>query len=99
VWHFIALLNKYAELENFQGIGITAFLLHADVYGQINFNYKLHYAVRSAEDIPFQPLIAKLGSNVIIYDKSKGERMNVHQILKERSWNSFVYRYAPELSL
>jgi ferredoxin len=78
------------------GIGITAFLAHVDVYSQINFNYTLHYAVRSTEDIPFKPLIEKMGSNVTIYDKSKDERMNILQILKDRTWNSFVYACGPQ---
>jgi ferredoxin-NADP reductase len=68
------------------GIGITAFLSHIHIYSQINWNYKLHYSVRSAEDIPFKALIAKMGSNIAIYDRSKGERMNILQILKDRVW-------------
>jgi len=67
-----------------------------DVYSQINWNYTLHYAIRSAEDIPFRSLIEKWRSNVVIYDKSKGERMDVLHILKERTWNSFVYACGPQ---
>ncbi|KAE8452735.1 hypothetical protein EG329_013007 [Mollisiaceae sp. DMI_Dod_QoI] len=78
------------------GIGITAFLMHADIYGQINFNYTLHYAVTSEEEIPFKPLLDKMGAKVVIYDKSKGQRMNIQEILKDRTWNSFVYACGPQ---
>jgi MOSC domain-containing protein YiiM/ferredoxin-NADP reductase len=78
------------------GIGITAFLAHFDVYDQINFNYTLHYAVRSAEDIPFKEQIEKLGSKAIIYEKAKGERMDITSILKERTWNSQIYTCGPQ---
>lgn len=82
------------------GIGITAFLMHADVYSQIGFNYTLHFAVASEEDIPFKDELRKLGSKdvgkVVVYDKSKGERMDIHKILKERVWNSFVYTCGPQ---
>lgn len=78
------------------GIGITAFLAHFDVFDQINFNYTLHYAVRSTEDIPFKDLIDKLGSKAIIYGKSQGQRMNIASILKERTWNSQVYICGPQ---
>ncbi|CZR53318.1 related to phthalate 4,5-dioxygenase oxygenase reductase subunit [Phialocephala subalpina] len=77
------------------GIGITAFLMHADIYSQINFNYTLHYAVTS-EEIPFKPLLEKMGDKVVIYDKSKGQRMDIHGILKNRTWNSFVYACGPQ---
>jgi ferredoxin len=41
-------------------------------------------------------LIEKTGSKVVIYDKSKGERMDVLQILKARPWNSMVYGCGPQ---
>jgi ferredoxin-NADP reductase len=78
------------------GIGITAFLGHINIYNQINFNNTLHYAVRSEEDIPFKNLIDKITSKVIIYDQSKGQRMNIGKILKDRVWNSQVYVCGPQ---
>lgn len=78
------------------GIGITAFLLHMDVYNQINWNWTLHFAVRSTDDIPFSDILEKYGSRVVIYNKEKGERMNVLNILKERKWNAFVYVCGPQ---
>lgn len=79
------------------GIGITAFLMHAYVYGQIAFNYTLHFAVASEEEVPFKELLGKLEKErVRIYDKSKGERMDIKGILKDRAWNSFVYACGPK---
>jgi MOSC domain-containing protein YiiM/ferredoxin-NADP reductase len=78
------------------GIGITAFFTHFDVFDQINYNYELHYAVRSAEDVPFPELFKKLGSKAIIYDKSKGERMDIPAILSHRKWNSHIYTCGPQ---
>jgi ferredoxin-NADP reductase len=78
------------------GIGITAFLSMFSIFDQINFNYKLHYAVRSAEDIPFKELIDKLGEKVIIYDRGKGERMDIAEILRTRLWNSQIYTCGPQ---
>ncbi|KUJ18055.1 PK beta-barrel-protein domain-containing protein-like protein, partial [Mollisia scopiformis] len=80
------------------GIGVTAFLMHADVYGQISFNYTLHYADSGEEEIPFKEEIGKLGDDgrVRIYDKGKRERMDIGRILRERSWNSYVYVCGPQ---
>jgi MOSC domain-containing protein YiiM/ferredoxin-NADP reductase len=78
------------------GIGITAFLAHMDVYSQINFNWKLHYAVRSADDIPFRDILEKMGDKVVIYNKEKGQRMDVLRLLQERKWNGFVYVCGPQ---
>jgi ferredoxin-NADP reductase len=78
------------------GIGITAFFTHFSVFDEINFNYHLHYAVRSADEIPFPDLLAKLGSKVTFYDKSKGERMDITAILTERKWNSQIYTCGPQ---
>jgi MOSC domain-containing protein YiiM/ferredoxin-NADP reductase len=78
------------------GIGITAFLAHMDVFNQINYNWKLHYGVRSDEDIPFKDLLEKMGDKVVIYNKEKGERMDILRILQDRKWNSFVYVCGPQ---
>lgn len=78
------------------GIGITAFLFHIDIYSQINFNYELYYAVRSADDVPYKDLLEKMGANVTIYDSSKGQRMDIPRILETRKWNSFVYVCGPQ---
>jgi ferredoxin len=51
---------------------------------------------RSAEDIPFKELIDKLGEKAIIYGRSKGERMDIAEILKTRLWNSQIYTCGPQ---
>lgn len=78
------------------GIGITAFLCTIDVYTQINFNYTLHYAVRSAEELPFKDQLAKMGKRLVIYDASKGQRMDITSLLSSRTWNSYVYVCGPD---
>jgi ferredoxin len=61
-----------------------------------NFNYELHYAVRSADDTSYKNLLEKMGTNVQIYDKSKGDRMNISKILEDHKWNSYVYVCGPQ---
>lgn len=56
---------------------------------------ELHYAVRISDDAAFRLLLNKLGATVQIYDKSKGERMIIDQILGDRLWNSQVYACRP----
>jgi MOSC domain-containing protein YiiM/ferredoxin-NADP reductase len=78
------------------GIGITAFPAMMKRFEDINYNYELHYCVRSAEDVAFRKRMEELGDKVRIYDKSKGERLNVGRLLKERKWNSHVYICGPQ---
>jgi ferredoxin-NADP reductase len=78
------------------GVGITAFLMHMDVYSQINFNYTLHYAVRSSDEIAFSEKLGEMGEKVVVYDKQKGERMDVRSILENRTWNSYIYVCGPD---
>ncbi|KAL2071240.1 hypothetical protein VTL71DRAFT_12475 [Oculimacula yallundae] len=79
------------------GIGITAFLGHVDIYDKINFNYTLHFAVRSLEEVPFREKILEMRSRgrVVLYQGDKGERMDIEEILRKRPWGSFVYTCGP----
>ncbi|KAJ4288537.1 hypothetical protein N0V90_011774 [Kalmusia sp. IMI 367209] len=77
------------------GIGITAFLWLIEEMVSINLNVELHYAVRSAEEIPFRSKLNGFGERVVVYDKSKGQRMNVDSIVKNMPWNSQVYVCGP----
>ncbi|KAI5462616.1 MOSC domain-containing protein [Mariannaea sp. PMI_226] len=77
------------------GIGITAFLALIEVYEAINFAFHLHYAVRSAEHIPFRDRLEPLKKHMTIYDKSKGERMDIQNIVKTMPWNSHLYVCGP----
>lgn len=77
------------------GIGITAFLALAQAYYSINWDLQLHYAVRSSDDIPFRECLTPFEHKVTIYDKSKGERMNIENIVKTMPWNSQLYVCGP----
>ncbi|KAM7195447.1 pyruvate kinase-like protein [Naviculisporaceae sp. PSN 640] len=87
------------------GIGITAFLTLAEGYKKINYNFVVHYAVRSEDDIPFRERLLKLnescdgtdeGDNLIIYDKSKGQRLDIAKIVDNLPWNSQLYFCGPK---
>lgn len=77
------------------GIGITAFLALAEAYFSVNWDFKLHFAVRSADDMPYRERMEPFWSKVIIYDKSKGERMDIGGIIRDRPWNSQLYVCGP----
>ncbi|KUI58448.1 Putative dioxygenase subunit beta YeaX [Cytospora mali] len=78
------------------GVGITAFLALLEALRQYNFDASLHYAVRSADDIPFGERLAKLGSDVVtIYDKSQGQRLSIAGVIKNMPWNSRLYFCGP----
>ncbi len=56
----------------------------------------MHYAVRSEDETPFKDRLAKItNSKVEIYDKTKGRRMNIADIIKNRPWNSRLYFCGP----
>ncbi|KAM0526389.1 hypothetical protein ACHAPS_003842 [Verticillium nonalfalfae] len=77
------------------GVGITAFLASLEAYHSINYNIELHYAVRSADDVPFRQRIEKLGASVKVYDKSKGQRLDIREIVRTLKWNSQLYFCGP----
>jgi ferredoxin-NADP reductase len=77
------------------GIGITAFLHMMNRYDDINWSFQLHYAVRSSDDIPFRAQLKSYGDRVIIYDKSKGQRLDINNIMKTLPWNSYTYVCGP----
>ncbi|KAK2595119.1 hypothetical protein QQS21_007145 [Conoideocrella luteorostrata] len=77
------------------GIGITAFIALIRGMLSINWSCKLHYAVRSAEDIPFADRLSAFQDSVVIYDRSKGERMDIANIVKTMPWNSHLYTCGP----
>lgn len=78
------------------GIGLTAFLPLIERMKAINYSVVLHYAVRSADEIPFRDRIDKLQDTVVIYDKSAGQRLSVARIVDGRGWNSFLYFCGPK---
>ncbi|KAI0206153.1 hypothetical protein F4808DRAFT_409051 [Astrocystis sublimbata] len=81
------------------GIGITAFLTMMEKYRKINWETTLHYGVRAVEDVPFTERLDGLKESVKIYDRSKGQRMDIGAIFKNLSWNSHVYVCGPSRML
>ncbi|KAG9252033.1 pyruvate kinase-like protein [Emericellopsis atlantica] len=78
------------------GIGITAFIALMKRCFQINWDFKLHYAVQSVEDMPYRERLAPYGSKVVVYDKSKGQRMDINEIVRGMPWNSHLYVCGPD---
>lgn len=77
------------------GVGITAFLALIEHYRSIHYSAKLHYAVRSAEEVPFRERLEKMGSDVVIYDKAAGQRLDIRNIIESMPWNSQLYFCGP----
>jgi ferredoxin-NADP reductase len=78
------------------GVGITAFLPLLEELRRFNFDARLHYAVRSADDVPFAARVAALGADVVtIYDKSAGQRLCIRDIIGQMPWNSRLYFCGP----
>jgi ferredoxin-NADP reductase len=79
------------------GVGITAFLALIEAYKSIHYSVELHYAVRSAEDVPFRERLANLGDDVVtIYDKAAGQRLDIRRIVGNVPWNSQLYFCGPK---
>lgn len=78
------------------GIGITAFLSMMEMYQKIHWETTLHYGVRdAATEVPFRSRVEGLGSAVKMYDRSKGQRMDIAAIFRDLPWNSHVYVCGP----
>ncbi|KAI0386998.1 PK beta-barrel-protein domain-containing protein-like protein [Hypomontagnella monticulosa] len=79
------------------GIGITAFLSMLEMYQQIHWETVLHYGVRDATEVPFRARVEALGDSVrlMLYDRAKGQRMDVAAIFRDLPWNSHVYVCGP----
>ena len=73
-----------------EGIGITAFLALMARYHCIHWDFKLHFAVASPEDVPFMDRLEPFGAKAKMYHKFKGERMDVHKIVGQLPWNSHL---------
>ncbi|KAK0614235.1 pyruvate kinase-like protein [Immersiella caudata] len=78
------------------GVGITAFLAQIEAVAELKWSMALHYAVRSAEEVPFCERLEKLGDRVIIYDKSLGQRLDIPGIIGGMKWNSHLYFCGPK---
>ena len=78
------------------GIGITAFPVMVKTFKNIGFDHMLHYAVQSGKDVAFKDHLDESGAIYHIYDKSKGQRMDIEDILRNRVWNSHVFVCGPQ---
>lgn len=78
------------------GVGITAFLGMMRRLTFMNCSFHLHYAVREAAEVAFKSILEEFGDAVTVYDRSKGERMDIAHIVKSRKWNSHVYICGPQ---
>jgi MOSC domain-containing protein YiiM/ferredoxin-NADP reductase len=78
------------------GIGITAFVITALHLKEQGLNFQLSYAVRSSQDVAFRQDIEALGSNVIILDGSKGQRLEISKIIGKANGRTHVYCCGPE---
>ncbi|KAF3048835.1 hypothetical protein E8E11_007684 [Didymella keratinophila] len=77
------------------GIGITAFLPLFEHYRDVHYNFEVHYAVRSADEISFRKHLDPLKDHIHYYNRSLGERMDINNILSTLSWNTHVYVCGP----
>lgn len=77
------------------GIGITAFLAIMQKVHKINYSLELHYAVRAGEEAAFLDRTTQFRDRVVVYDKSRGERMDISRIVKLLPWNSKLYVCGP----
>lgn len=77
------------------GIGITAFMDIMNQVHQVNYSLSVHYAVRSAEEAALLDRTEKFRDRVVVYDKTKGERMDIAKVVKDMPWNSKLYVCGP----
>ena len=77
------------------GIGITAFLALLETLHAVNYTYKVHYAIRSMDAVPFRDRLEKFEDQVEYYDASRGQRMDVKAVVSTMPWNSFLYVCGP----
>ncbi|USP79615.1 3-chlorobenzoate-3,4-dioxygenase reductase subunit [Curvularia clavata] len=75
------------------GIGITAFMVALEHLQETKQKFHLHYAV--ADEVPFAARIAALGSDVTIYRKSLGQRLDVSGILGKADDRTHIYTCGP----
>ncbi|KAE8823964.1 hypothetical protein P3342_012376 [Pyrenophora teres f. teres] len=75
------------------GIGITAFLAAFKFLQDANQAFHLHYAV--SQEVPFASQIAALGSKAKIYNRSKGQRLDISAILAKADHQTHIYTCGP----
>ena len=76
------------------GIGITSFLAALQYLRESDKSYELHFAV--AEQVPFQERIAALGPKAKTYNKSLGQRLDLHHVISRASVDTHIYCCGPQ---
>jgi ferredoxin-NADP reductase len=77
------------------GIGVTAFMGFIQKVHQVNYSFAVHYAVRTTAEAAYLDRMESFRDSVVVYDKSKGERMNIPSIIASMPWNSHLYVCGP----
>lgn len=75
------------------GIGITAFLAAVQFLRTSSKEYELHFAV--AEEVPFESQIKALGAKVKTYNKSKGQKLDLKDVISRADDNTHIYCCGP----
>ena len=78
------------------GIGITAFITAAQQLQESDMNYHLYYAVRTAEDVAFSENLKSFGQHVTILDSSRGQRINIKNIILKSHDRTHIYVCGPD---
>jgi MOSC domain-containing protein YiiM/ferredoxin-NADP reductase len=75
------------------GIGITAFMTAFNYLEEAKQDFHLHYAV--AEEVPFTHQIGALGTKATIYNKSKGQRLDLSAVVAKADHQTHIYTCGP----
>jgi MOSC domain-containing protein YiiM/ferredoxin-NADP reductase len=76
------------------GIGITSFLAALQWLQDKGKSFELHFAI--AKEVPFEKHITKLGANATIYNKSRGERLDLLSVIGRAGKKTHVYTCGPQ---
>ena len=78
------------------GIGITPIKAMAQQLQSKGQSFELHYAGRNAREMAFsERLKRQLGAQITLYDGSRNQRLDLHQVLKSMSPSAHVYGCGP----
>lgn len=79
------------------GVGITAFILITDELRAQGADFHLYYSIRSAEDIAFKELLAKIPKQHITFaDTSQSQRLDIQHILNSAEPSTHFYICGPD---
>lgn len=79
------------------GIGITPFLSYLYELEAAQLPFELHYCFRDGANAAFvEELRERLGSQLVTYDNTKGEQLDVAALIQAQSAQSHVYVCGPQ---